>query len=230
MIVIFTHDVLIYLLMLSISLISYDTAQKASPEIPFRSYRRTLCPLRECNPSNMAIVVRPLQQSADDQSGGGLIGQRVGDFVSPREPAGHEFAGKEFQPGTGTRSFDHFSDRIRLLAMATAWRLDPTAQTPIIEPIILSLHSREEDFMRHPPVMASSDLGLAPNEFRHAAKSPMLHDLVSGSVIGVRKCPQMNVAPFRREFVDWKRFQSVHVDIHIWRNRACYWPGWVDHD
>ena len=41
MIVIFTHDVLIYLLMLSISLISYDTAQKASPEIPFRSYRRT---------------------------------------------------------------------------------------------------------------------------------------------------------------------------------------------
>ena len=82
MIVIFTHDVLIYLLMLSISLISYDTAQKASPEIPFRSYRRTLCPLRECNPSNMAIVVRPLQQSADDQSGGGLIGQRVGEALT----------------------------------------------------------------------------------------------------------------------------------------------------
>jgi hypothetical protein len=62
------------------------------------------------------------------QSGGSLIGERLGDFVSPRKPTRHEFPSEEFQTGAGAGSFDHLTDRIRFLAVATARGLDPTAQ------------------------------------------------------------------------------------------------------
>jgi hypothetical protein len=93
--------------------------------------------------------------------------------VSPHEPARHEFPCKKFQAGTGTGFFDHIAHRIRFFTMATAWGPNPTAEGSVIETIILTLDSRKEDFMRHPPVMTFPDLWLAPNKLRHDSKSPI---------------------------------------------------------
>ena len=109
-----------------------------------------------------------------------MVRQEVGDFVSPGEPTRHELASEKFQPGTGTGSFDHLADRIGFLAVATTRGFDPTAQTVIIESIVLALDSRKKDLVRHPPIMTPSSLGFAPDEFRDDTKSPMFYDLVRG--------------------------------------------------
>jgi len=114
--------------------------------------------------------------------------------------------------------------------MATAWSLDPTTKAAIVEPIILALHSRKEDFMGHPPVIAFSNLRLAPNKLRHDAKAPIFHDLVGNPVIGIGKRPQMDVAPLCRKFAYGQCFQVIHPDIHIRQNGAFDRPWRVDHD
>jgi hypothetical protein len=78
-----------------------------------------------------------------EKSGRTLIGQRLGDFVSPDVPALHEVSRVDFKPGTRAGSLKEFADRIGLLAMATARRYDLATQAEVIEPIILASNRRQ---------------------------------------------------------------------------------------
>jgi|SRR5690348_157997 len=86
-----------------------------------------------------AKVGRPRQ----GKSGRTLIGQRLCDFVSPGEPAGHEFARVKFEPGTGTSPLKELADHVGFLAMATPRSYQPATQTEVIEPIILASNRRQ---------------------------------------------------------------------------------------
>jgi hypothetical protein len=69
--------------------------------------------------------------------------------------------------------------------MPTAWGLYPTPKASIIEPVVLAPWRSKEDFMSHPPVVSPPSLRLTPNEFRHDAKSPMLHEFIGTPMTGV---------------------------------------------
>jgi hypothetical protein len=88
--------------------------------------------------------------------------------------------------------------------MATAWSLYPTAQTVILEPIILPPHSRQKDLVRHPPIMSFAKLRLAPDELGYDPKSPMVDDFIGGKMILVWQSPKMQVTAFSGELRDWE--------------------------
>jgi len=115
--------------------------------------------------------------------GRSLIGQGLGNLVTPGIPPRRDLPREEFQPGTGTGSFDQFAHHIRFFTVATARGLDPTPQSPIIEPIILALHSRKQDFMRHSPIMSFAKLRLAPDKLGDWTKSPMANDLIGRKMV-----------------------------------------------
>jgi hypothetical protein len=114
--------------------------------------------------------------------------------------------------------------------MATAWGRNPTAETSIIESIILAPYSRKEDFMGHPPVVSPASLRLARNEFRRDAESPMLHQVVSCAVAGVGDGPQMDVTPRCREFGNGQQFQILNMYRRVRQSRAEDRPGRIDGD
>ena len=114
--------------------------------------------------------------------------------------------------------------------MPTAWGLDPTAKAPVIETIIFTPYSREEDFMRHPPVIPPSSLCFAPHKFRDHAKSPMLHEVIGRPMARVRKRPYMEVTALSGEFRDGEIPQFIQGDDLIGQNRAEDRSGRIDNN